>query len=288
MTYSIIIPHKNSLGWLQRCVDSIPQRNDIQVIVVDDNSSIPAPDWDRFREKNPFVALFLTKEGKGAGYARNVGLDHASGKWILFCDADDFFYEGAFDTLDGYALKENDLFFFPCDSRDGETMEPIPDRVPSIRRNIRTGNMDGLRYCSIVPWGKMIRKELIDREGLRFEEVEVSNDVVFSIRLGIAARNPGTVPAEPLYCCTKNAGSLYHKKTTRRIITRIRVARRANDILHEHGLDRYRIPLLFVDYFLPWHPLLFLWGIWMFRYKGNTWGYLSDLYHILRAKLKLE
>ena len=36
--YSFIIPHKNCPDLLQRCVDSIPERDDVQVIVVDDNS----------------------------------------------------------------------------------------------------------------------------------------------------------------------------------------------------------------------------------------------------------
>lgn len=36
--YSIIIPHHNVPTLLERCVNSIPQRDDIQIIVVDDNS----------------------------------------------------------------------------------------------------------------------------------------------------------------------------------------------------------------------------------------------------------
>lgn len=36
--YSIIIPHYNIPELLQRCLDSIPERDDVQVIVVDDNS----------------------------------------------------------------------------------------------------------------------------------------------------------------------------------------------------------------------------------------------------------
>lgn len=288
MTYSIIIPHKNTPDWLQRCIDSIPDRRDIQIIVVDDKSDIPAQEWESFRQRNPRVELYLTREGRGAGYARNVGLGKASGEWILFSDADDYFYEGAFDVLDGFTGRDNDLFFFPCDSRDGVSLEPIQDRMPSIRKNIRSGNLDGLRYRSIVPWGKMIRKALIDREGLRFEEVEVSNDVMFSIRLGVAAKDPGTIPTEPLYCCTRNEGSLAHKQTVRRVMTRVRVARRANDFLLERGLDRYQIPLLYVKSFLPWHPLLYLWGLWMFRDKRHPKEYWTGLFKMALAKLQMR
>ena len=36
--YSIIIPHRNIPQLLQRCIDSIPSRDDLQIIIVDDNS----------------------------------------------------------------------------------------------------------------------------------------------------------------------------------------------------------------------------------------------------------
>ena len=88
--YSIIIPHKNIPDLLKRCLDSIPRRNDVQIIVVDDNSDPEKVDFSNFPgvgEK--CVEVYFTKEGKGAGFARNVGLKYAIGKWVLFADADD-------------------------------------------------------------------------------------------------------------------------------------------------------------------------------------------------------
>ena len=46
-SYSIIIPHKNTPKFLQRCLDSIPQREDLEVIVVDDNSDPNIVDFDK-------------------------------------------------------------------------------------------------------------------------------------------------------------------------------------------------------------------------------------------------
>lgn len=48
IVYSIIIPHKNIPDLLRRCLDSIPQRPDIQIIVVDDNSSPDKVDFAHF------------------------------------------------------------------------------------------------------------------------------------------------------------------------------------------------------------------------------------------------
>ncbi len=43
------------------------------------------------RWKGQRYEYYLTKEGKGAGYARNIALDYALGEWLVFADADDFF-----------------------------------------------------------------------------------------------------------------------------------------------------------------------------------------------------
>ena len=76
--YSIIIPHKDIPELLQRCLNSIPQREDIEVIIIDDGSkAVPV----LTREDAELVALL---ENGGAGHARNIGLQHAKGKWVHF------------------------------------------------------------------------------------------------------------------------------------------------------------------------------------------------------------
>ncbi|MBQ5445892.1 MAG: glycosyltransferase family 2 protein, partial [Lachnospiraceae bacterium] len=88
--FSIIIPHYDIPDLLMRCLKSIPVSKEIQVIVVDDNS----PEADTYLEKypelsRPYLEFIRTTKGGGAGYARNIGLEHAKGEWLLFADADD-------------------------------------------------------------------------------------------------------------------------------------------------------------------------------------------------------
>ena len=90
--FSVIIPHYNIPKLLQRCLDSIPDIPDIQVIVVDDNSSVEKVDFDNFPGKGrKYTTAIFDKAGGGAGHARNIGLKHAEGKWLVFADSDDFF-----------------------------------------------------------------------------------------------------------------------------------------------------------------------------------------------------
>ena len=67
MNYSIIIPHKNSTKQLQRCLDSIPFRDDLEVIIVDDNSDPEVVDFDNFPGKerpNTIVGTMAIREFK--------------------------------------------------------------------------------------------------------------------------------------------------------------------------------------------------------------------------------
>ena len=143
-TYSIIIPHKDIPDLLMRCLRSIPVSEDIQVIVVDDNS----PEADTYLEKypelsRPYLEFIRTTKGGGAGYARNVGLDHAKGQWLLFADADDFFVEGMYDMILSYNDSEADIIFFKMKSvlSDNVNLEIVRDA--HINRRIEQYFTDG-------------------------------------------------------------------------------------------------------------------------------------------------
>jgi len=90
INYSIIIPHKNISQLLERCLRSIPSREDLEIIVVDDNSSHEEIANIKHFQSQPDIPdflLLLTSEGKGAGFARNRGVERAKGKWVVFADA---------------------------------------------------------------------------------------------------------------------------------------------------------------------------------------------------------
>ena len=261
---------------------SIPIRDDLEVLVVDDNSqNVTSDDWKQFQKDYPHVHLFLTTEGKGAGYARNVGLSHAVGEWAIFADADDFFYPDAFNQLDKWSDSDMDIIYFVCDSRNGTTLAPCSDRMPGIRQSIKERNIGRLRFNSLVPWGKMIRRSLIEEHYIRFDEVEVSNDVMFSMRVGLYVQNADVIEM-PLYCCTNNAGSLVFHHTIERAKIRCKVYKNANDFLHHNGLDHYRMPFDRSVYphmkiMLHNRPDLFLKYLWRIRYKDDFSAYFKDV-----------
>ena len=93
--FTIIIPHKNIPRLLERLIKSIPMRDDLEIIVVDDYSDSNFVDFVNFPGKDRKNFLLLLNEGeKGAGHARNFALPYAKGKWVLFADSDDYYNIG--------------------------------------------------------------------------------------------------------------------------------------------------------------------------------------------------
>jgi len=193
LNYSIIIPHKNIPELLQRCLDSIPRRDDIQIIVVDDNSDQEKVDFKNFPcLEDSCVEIVFSKEGKGAGYARNVGLTKAIGKWILFADADDYFNNGLLDCLDKYKESSYDLIYFGVNIINAETKQETPRNQyykMLMKDAINNQKHDTFKYFAVEPWGKLIKRSLINENNILFDEIMVSNDVMFSIKTAYYAKS---------------------------------------------------------------------------------------------------
>ena len=212
MLFSIIIPHYNIPDLLMRCLKSIPVSEDIQVIVVDDNS----PDADTYLERypelsRPYLEFVRTTKGGGAGYARNIGLDHAKGKWLLFADADDFYVDNMYEIITSYACSKADVIYFKKKSVLSEDITKSVDRSDYINRIIdryfETSDEKPIRANIIVPWAKMIRMSIVKESGLRFEETKYSNDQYFIVFIGCHARKI-EVSCEVLYIVTRRQESL--------------------------------------------------------------------------------
>ena len=105
---SVIVPVFNSAAYLQECLESILTQTfqSFEVILVDDASTDAS--WtilsDISRKDSRFSAYRL-EQNCGAGPARNFGIKKATGKYCLFCDADDAYPPYAFQVLFEHAEK---------------------------------------------------------------------------------------------------------------------------------------------------------------------------------------
>jgi glycosyltransferase involved in cell wall biosynthesis len=155
------------------------------------------------------VEVVFTKEGKGAGYARNVGMEHAVGKWLVFADADDYFHPCIADLMDDYRDAEEDVVYFKHDSCEGEWRD-WDNRIEHLNSNIDSyfydlGNGELLlRYYLGVPWSNFVKNKLVKKNQIKFTEILKCNDTMFAFLIGESAKS---------ICSEKRVGYLtVHRK----------------------------------------------------------------------------
>lgn len=108
MKVSIIVPVWNQEELVIRALDSIPRRDDIEVVVVDDASTDNTlKNVLEYVDAHPdmHIRVFQNTENKGLGYTKNVGYDNALGEYVHQLDSDDYLYteeySRAIDMIDG-------------------------------------------------------------------------------------------------------------------------------------------------------------------------------------------
>lgn len=236
--YSYIIPHKDSIKLLLRCINSIEDKEHSQIIVVDDNSK----NQDEIIAAIgtfPSVELILSKHNIGAGAARNLGLKKAIGKWILFADADDFFNEGYIHAVDKYYNSHNDIIIFDTNSRISDSLQITENRFPEWSVIIKRRDFERSKWVIPVVWGKLYLRRFIDENSICFDEVFASNDVMFCYKANLLAKSY-LIDDYVLYCSTKNSNSLCYNINEKNILCRVQVLKRTNALLRSIGMNKYQ------------------------------------------------
>ena len=245
--YTIIIPHHNTPALLKRCLDSIPDDERIQVVVVDDNSNLEIVDFSKLQNHGRNnTTVILTKEGRGAGYARNVGLSLAKGEWLVFSDSDDYFEPNLLKTLDKYKESKSEMILFKARSVDNETLEPA-NRNENINRRIDDA-LNGVitsREASLLvhsPWCRMVRRNFVEEHKIKYDEVICENDTMFTTKCSCLAESIEVSPIM-LYVCTYRKGSLWDARKTNpeNYLTRLKVQINRNKYVRQFGYEQFPI-----------------------------------------------
>ena len=237
---SIIVPHYNTPDSLMKLIDSIPLRDDVEILVVDDNSSVDLTELKQYMENHTNVEFYRNDTGvKGAGASRNVALQNVKGKWILFADADDFFLEDFYGKVEPYLDSEEDMVYFPPTSMDIRTGEPSSRHVmymELVENYIKKPNLKTLtemKYSFCTPWSKLIRASVMKENAIQFDEVMVSNDIMCMTKCAFYSRKVAASD-QTIYCVTRGGKTLTAKKDEKRFDTRIEILVNRYVFLREH------------------------------------------------------
>lgn len=172
---SIIIPMYNCGDVIERCLTSI-DFNDAEIIVVDDGSTDNgAKIVKQYTISHPNVSIISKKNG-GVSSARNVGLENAHGKYIMFIDADDFVASGGIEKIIKIAIDDDvDVLKYWAYYISQTDTSFIPEDIRSHKytKRILSGRAEALNHYDIsdyVIWDGLYKRSIIEDNHIRFNE----------------------------------------------------------------------------------------------------------------------
>ncbi len=214
---SVVIPVYNSIPYLEECLDSVGTQtlSSIEIICVDDGSTDDSLSLlNKYAQDDPRIHI-LQQKNQYAGVARNTGLAKAIGEYVIFWDSDDYFASDALEKM-YYRAKEYDADICICDAQDfdNETgkklahsylRQPYPtDEVFSIntfKENIYT-------FTSPVTWNKLIRRDFLLEQDIKFQDTKHINDVLGIFTAMSCAKRIVTLPEKLIFYRCNRTDSL--------------------------------------------------------------------------------
>lgn len=219
--FSIIVPVYKVEQYLNQCVDSLLNQTftDFEVILVDDGSPDNCPKiCDEYALKDSRVKVVHKKNG-GLSDARNEGVKHASGKYLLFVDSDDYYGNSDFLRLLSEKISEykTNLVFFPFRNFSVITGEFYDDEKYAIDDSVLNNlNSKETKIKKLIESDKLqisaysyaINREFFINNQLFFEKGIFSEDIEWAMRLLTSPSNLSFLSTPGIYSRRGRVGSI--------------------------------------------------------------------------------
>lgn len=196
---SVVIPVHNGEKYLRECLDTVVGQTlkDLEIICVNDGSTDSSLGiLEEYAVRDPRMKI-VSQEASNAGRARNTGLAEATGKYLSFLDADDWFEKDMLETMVALAEKTDaDVVFCKASTFDQKTGKHASKSFSLKERLVPKGKVfscgdiaeDVFQFCRTAAWDKLYRASYIKEGGFRFQEQPRMNDCFFSTMANIRAR----------------------------------------------------------------------------------------------------
>ena len=211
---SVILPVYNVEAYIGQCITSLLQQTlkDIEIICINDGSTDNSLGILQDYQAKDHRIRIVNQENKGAGAARNIGIELAQGQYLSFLDADDYFdkdmlrlaYNRAEEKKADICIYESTLF----DNETGEkkkcTFSVRKDKLPKSDVFSRAQINSNL-FTSIMGWAwdKLYKKSFVLNNNLQFQEQRTTNDMYF-VYASLLKAGRITLLNKPLYFQRRN------------------------------------------------------------------------------------
>lgn len=192
---SVIIPMYNSVENVASLVTMITSQTyaRYEVIIVDDGSSDKTLAALQRAAQSHERLLIIEQTNQGAAAARNRGLAHARGDYVMFLDCDDVYHCDLFESVVSVMSTSGaDMCVFEAGAIDCRSeMQNDYISYGAYEEGLYSRDSFGADLFDIVrtvPWNKCFKRTFLSENNLEFQSLPVNNDVCFSITASVRAK----------------------------------------------------------------------------------------------------
>jgi len=221
---SVIIPVYNVQAYLEECLDSVLGQGfeDLEVIAVDDRSPDHSPAMlDERAARDERLRVVHLEQNVGLGPARNAGLEHATGRYVMFLDSDDSLTPGSLQAIaDQLEKARNPELLIVDHARTywwGKVQRNLMHELlaelsqgPAFTTEEHPELFDLLH----VAWNKVSRRDFLEREELLFPP-GYYEDTPWTYKALLTAKSISTLPVVTVHYRQRRHGSILGTKSRR-------------------------------------------------------------------------
>lgn len=194
-TISVIVPIYNASSFLNKCISSIINQtySQLEIILVNDGSTDNSLEICNLYANNDKRIKIINKENGGVSSARNMGIEAATGRYLVFIDADDYIEKNMFEVL------ADDLFKYDVDlSMCGYKNVDINGNILFVSESLKEKYFDDKtfkhylfqpNYYREILCNKLFKLDIIKNNNIRFrEDIHINENIVFILDFAHYAR----------------------------------------------------------------------------------------------------
>lgn len=194
VTVSVIIPIYNVSQYVERCLQSLMSQDvcgvEMECLIVDDCGTDDSMRIVRrvIDNYHGFINFSIVshEHNRGLSAARNTGLEHARGEYVLFVDSDDYLTPGAIQYLIDNLLQHSGVDMVMGNVKN---MKDNSLLINNLDRELLVDDADELmqrmlrHQIYLYAWNKLIRRELLMDNNIRFIDGILYEDQSWSLML---------------------------------------------------------------------------------------------------------
>lgn len=183
--FSIIIPIFNVEEYIKKCFDNIFSQgiddDDFEIIAVNDGTPDKSMDYvEEFKKVHDNIVT-INKSNGGVSSARNVGIENAKGKYLIFLDPDDYFADKSLLAIKN-EVEQNNVDFYVLRSHKSSNMNDAYPWASLFKdKSVKSGiEMYQANYVRGSVCGCIFCRDFINRFNIRFyERTRNCEDTIF-------------------------------------------------------------------------------------------------------------